>query len=161
MRLVDWSERCSILQLLVSFVGKIGMLNKIVIILVWVAIGIAVIWVVGGMVLRGGPNGQNNSGIAPGALDAFAQCLSNTGAKMYGASWCPHCQNQKKLFGDSFSKIDYVECADPADPNKQAQACTDANITGYPTWIFADGQRIEGEAPFEKLSEKSGCAYNK
>lgn len=137
------------------------MFNKIVIILVWIAIGIAIIWVGGAIALKGRMNKPNNSPVATGTLDAFAQCLSNTGVKMYGASWCPHCQNQKKLFGDSFSRINYVECADPANPNKQTQACTDADVTGYPTWLFADGQRIEGEATFEKLAEKSGCAYKK
>lgn len=135
-------------------------MNKIIIILVWIIIGIAVVWVGGFMVLKDRLN-SSNIDVVPGTIEAFAKCLANTGVRMYGASWCPHCQNQKKLFGDSFSKIDYIECADPANPNKQAQACTDAGITGYPTWIFADDQRLEGEATLQQLAEKSGCAYNK
>ena len=29
---------------------------------------------------------------------------------MYGAYWCPHCQAQKKVFGESFQYVPYVEC---------------------------------------------------
>jgi thiol-disulfide isomerase/thioredoxin len=36
---------------------------------------------------------------APGELDEFAECLKSKGAVFYGAFWCPHCQDQKKLFG--------------------------------------------------------------
>ena len=37
----------------------------------------------------------------PGKYDAFAQCLKTQGVLFYGAFWCPHCQNQKALFGFS------------------------------------------------------------
>ena len=43
---------------------------------------------------------ENNT---PGKLDGFAQCLKDKGAIFYGAFWCPHCQNQKKMFGRSAS----------------------------------------------------------
>ena len=32
---------------------------------------------------------------------ALAEHLTNSGAKMYGAFWCPHCQQQKAIFGRS------------------------------------------------------------
>src|SRR5690242_11019622 len=32
-------------------------------------------------------------------IRAFAQALSASGTKMYGAFWCSHCNNQKALFG--------------------------------------------------------------
>ncbi|MFH1400946.1 MAG: hypothetical protein ABIH41_05485, partial [Nanoarchaeota archaeon] len=35
------------------------------------------------------------------ALDDFARCLTQSGATMYGASWCPHCNDQKEMFGSS------------------------------------------------------------
>lgn len=66
--------------------------------------------------------------------DSLAKCLSDKGVKMYGAYWCPHCQNQKKAFGDSFKYINYIECAD--GQNGQTQICKDNGITGYPTWEF-------------------------
>jgi hypothetical protein len=62
--------------------------------------------------------------------DAFAKCLTAKGLTMYGAVWCPHCQDQKALFGDSFKYIKYVECPD------NTQLCIDKNIQGYPTWIM-------------------------
>lgn len=42
--------------------------------------------------------------------DAFARCLSDRGVKMYGAYWCPHCQDQEKEFSASFEYAPYVEC---------------------------------------------------
>lgn len=86
------------------------------------------------------------------ALDGFAQCLSEKGAVMYGAYWCPHCQNEKRAFGDAFKYITYVECTE--DP----KACTDAGVKGYPTWKFPDGTKLEGEQGITKLSKATGCA---
>jgi len=31
--------------------------------------------------------------------DAFAKCLASKQAKMYGLYWCPHCIDQKEMFG--------------------------------------------------------------
>ena len=88
--------------------------------------------------------------------DAFAECITNAGAKFYGAYWCPHCQAQKKLF-DNSHKLPYVECSTP-NGQGQVQECADLEITGYPTWIFADGSRGDGEQTFVQLGEKTGCA---
>ena len=30
---------------------------------------------------------------------------------MYGLYWCPHCIEQKEMFGDAFHYVPYVECA--------------------------------------------------
>ena len=93
---------------------------------------------------------------ATGNLDALAQCLKDKGAIFYGASWCPHCQAQKALFGNSEKLLPYVECATP-DGQGQTQVCADAKIDGYPTWVFADGTRQSGEQTLEALSQKTGC----
>lgn len=93
----------------------------------------------------------------PSSYDAFAQCLTDKGAKMYGAWWCPHCAAQKKLFGTAFKKVNYVECSNP-DGKTMTQVCKDAGIKGYPTWEFADKSRVDGEQSFASLAEKSGCA---
>ena len=95
-----------------------------------------------------------NSG--PGELDAFARCLNEKGAVFYGAFWCPHCQNQKAMFGKSANLLPYVECSTP-DGKGQFQICKDKNIEGYPTWEFADGSRESGEIPLAKLAGKTGC----
>jgi thiol-disulfide isomerase/thioredoxin len=95
---------------------------------------------------------QNTSG----KYDAFAACLKNSGATFYGAFWCPHCQAEKKLFGSSEQFLLYVECSTP-DGSKQTQVCIDKKIMGYPTWEFADGTRINGEASLEMLAQKTSC----
>lgn len=90
--------------------------------------------------------------VQAGPLDNFAQCLTDKGVIMYGANWCSHCQNEKKAFGNSFSKVNYVEC--PKDPKK----CLDMGVEGYPTWIFGDGKKLVGEQGVQKLAQESGCA---
>lgn len=87
--------------------------------------------------------------------DSFAQCLTDAGAKFYGAFWCPHCQAQKKLFENS-KKLPYIECSTP-DTKGQTQVCIDAKVTGYPTWDFADGSRADGEQTLEELATKTNC----
>lgn len=89
--------------------------------------------------------------------DEFAICLKDKGAVFYGAFWCPHCQDQKKMFGQSSKLLPYVECSTP-DGKGQTAICTEKDIPGYPTWEFADGSRMGSTVSFEKLSEKTGCA---
>lgn len=93
----------------------------------------------------------------PGKLDGFTQCLKEKGATFYGAFWCPHCQSQKKLFGNSQKYLPYVECSTP-DGSAQNQTCKEKNIPGYPTWEFADKSRLNREVALNELSEKTGCA---
>ena len=83
-------------------------------------------------------------------LDTFAQCLDDKGVVMYGTDWCPHCQNQKKLFGSSFDYIEFVDC----DYNKEE--CLRNLVNGYPTWKI-NGQNYAGEQPLEALASYSGC----
>jgi len=85
-------------------------------------------------------------------LDYFAQCLVDRGAVMYGAEWCPHCQDEKRGFSDSWRIVSYVEC--PADPAK----CLAQGIEGYPTWIIGTSTRLIGAQGIEKLSEITGCS---
>lgn len=92
----------------------------------------------------------------PGKYDVFAQCLKDKGAVFYGAFWCPHCQNQKAMFGKSAKLLPYVECS-TSDGRVQLQICKDKNIEGYPTWEFADGSREVGEVSLSRLSEKTEC----
>lgn len=95
----------------------------------------------------------------PAALEKFAACLAEKGAKMYGASWCPHCQAQKADFGAAARVLPYVECGmGPRAQDGQAPACAAVRIVGYPTWVFADGTRLEGEKSFAVLAAQAGCA---
>lgn len=98
--------------------------------------------------------------VVGGRYDDFATCLKDKGAVFYGAFWCPHCNNQKILFGSSENLVPYVECSTP-DGRGQEQVCADKKITGYPTWEFADGTRLTGEVPFETLAQKTSCELPK
>ncbi len=89
--------------------------------------------------------------------DTLAKCLTEKGAKMYGADWCSHCKNQKNEFGSSFQYVDYVEC-DPSGPNANPEACKVTGVEGYPTWII-DGVKYPGEQQLSTLAKISGCAY--
>lgn len=89
-------------------------------------------------------------------VEKLAQCLANKGAKMYGAFWCAHCQSQKRLFGTSFNKIKYIECSLP-DGKTQTDECREAGVSGYPTWEFSDGSRLEGQISLETLAQKTEC----
>jgi len=88
--------------------------------------------------------------------DNFAQCLTDKGAKMYGASWCSHCQEQKKLFGQSWDKVNYIECATKGNSG-QNEVCNIAGIESYPTWTFADKNPIPGVLSMQQLSSFTGC----
>ncbi len=86
---------------------------------------------------------------------ALARHLQQLGVKKYGAYWCPHCQDQKQLFGkEAFAMIDYVEC-DSNGKNARPKLCRDAGITGYPTWEIQD-QLYSGTLSLEKLADLSG-----
>ena len=99
----------------------------------------------------------NDSGTAvPGKLDSFAKCLKDKGAIFYGAFWCPHCQKQKVMFGNSSTYLSYVECSTP-DAKGQLPVCNEKKIENYPTWIFADGSKLTGEVPLATLAEKTSC----
>jgi hypothetical protein len=90
-------------------------------------------------------------------LDAFAKCLTAKQTKMYGAYWCPHCEDQKEKFGSSFAYAPYVECGIKGS-NAIAAVCTEVGIKRFPTWVFADGTRVEGAHELEFLGEQTGCA---
>ena len=79
---------------------------------------------------------------------------------MYGAYWCPHCQNQKKLFGKSFKYIHYVEC-DPRGDNANPDLCKTKGVESYPMWEFSEGSFASGEQSLNSLAARSGCQLQK
>ncbi|MBI4599069.1 hypothetical protein HY734_02640 [Candidatus Uhrbacteria bacterium] len=92
----------------------------------------------------------------PSPYEAFAQCLTDKGAKMWGAWWCPHCREQKELFQGAFDKVAYIECSAPGQKTP-LPVCTKAGIKGYPTWEFTDGSRLSSTQTLETLAQKTGC----
>jgi hypothetical protein len=117
-------------------------------------VGICVAVIAPIVLIFGGLNYYHNQ---PGELDGFAQCLEEKGAIFYGAFWCPHCQNQKAMFGRSARLLPYVECS-TADGKGQLPVCTQRGVESYPTWVFADGTRESGEVSLPRLAEKTSCA---
>ncbi len=112
----------------------------------WVIIFVAAVAILGGIVFFLSNRTTEN-------YDEFAKCLSQKEVAMYGAYWCGHCNNQKKMFGDSFKYINYVECTENQD------LCNEKGVEGYPTWIV-NGQKYPGGMSFQKLSELTGCDVN-
>lgn len=96
----------------------------------------------------------------PSNLDGLAKCLKEKKVTFFGAFWCPHCQRQKKMFGDAERFLPYVECS-TADGNEQLDVCKKKNVKTYPTWEFADGSRLTGEIEPAKLAEKAKCQMPK
>ncbi len=82
--------------------------------------------------------------------DDFAACLNEKGAKMYGADWCAHCKEQKKMFGGSFKYVDYINCDFNTDE------CSEKKIEGYPTWVINDTS-YRGVQSLSRLSFLTGC----
>jgi uncharacterized membrane protein len=84
----------------------------------------------------------------------LARHLAQSGAVMYGAYWCPHCQEQKAMFGSAARLLPYVEC-DPGGADSQASRCQARGIRVYPTWEF-HGQLVEGVLSLDELAKRSG-----
>ena len=90
--------------------------------------------------------------------DSFAQCLASKQAKMYGLYWCPHCAEQKAMFGASFRYVPYVECAIKGSPKELAPECKVAGATLFPSWQFGMDPPQAGVLSLQVLSQKTGCS---
>jgi hypothetical protein len=89
--------------------------------------------------------------------DDFAKCLATKQVKMYGLYWCPHCAEQKAMFGKAFQYVPYVECAIKGSRDL-APACTAAKVKLFPSWQFGSDTPKEGVFPMQELSDKTGCS---
>ena len=64
----------------------------------------------------------------------LAEHLTKEGAVMYNAYWCPHCHDQKEMFGkEAAEKLNLVECAKDGFNNKR-ELCEAKGIEAFPTW---------------------------
>src|SRR5947209_17612817 len=89
--------------------------------------------------------------------DAFAQCIAAKHARMYGLYWCPHCLDQKEMFGKSFQYVPYQECAIKGS-REMAPECKAAGAKNFPSWQFEGAPIHEGVLPLEDLSQRTGCS---
>ncbi|MFZ0322074.1 MAG: hypothetical protein WAL56_23305 [Candidatus Sulfotelmatobacter sp.] len=88
--------------------------------------------------------------------DNFAKCLASKQTKMYGLYWCPHCAEQKAMFGKAIRYVPYVECAIKGVGGITAE-CKAAGIKLFPSWQFGANPPKEGVFPMQELSDKTGC----
>jgi len=88
-------------------------------------------------------------------MRAVAEALTASGAKFYGASWCPHCMDQKKMFGAAARYLPYVECSPNGPRTPQATECVAQQIKGYPTWVI-NGNRYQRMLSVKQLAAMSG-----
>ena len=95
------------------------------------------------------PKIKNSS--SPRAL-LIGERLHALNAKMYGAFWCSHCNNQKQELGIEAAKLfEYVECAKDGVDSKYS-VCKDEKIPGFPTWQI-NGQLFPGEKDLSELEK--------
>ncbi len=91
-------------------------------------------------------------------IRTFSECLAEKGMKVYGAAWCPHCQNLIASFGgkELIAPI-YIECSDSErNPTENAELCEQEDIQGFPT-IKVNGEIYEDSRTFEGFAEATGC----
>ena len=82
----------------------------------------------------------------------LAKRIKDLDGTMYGAYWCSHCNNQKKILGSEAMKIvGYVEC-DTDGMNSRKALCLEKQIRGYPTWEL-DGNLFPGEKNIDELDK--------
>ncbi|HEY9669366.1 MAG TPA: vitamin K epoxide reductase family protein [Coleofasciculaceae cyanobacterium] len=86
---------------------------------------------------------------------ALARHLTKAGVKEYGAYWCPHCYEQKQLFGKQAAKeLNYIECA-PDGKDGKPQLCKDAGVKAFPSWEI-NGKLTSGVKTLEELANLTG-----
>tara|TARA_B100000579_G_scaffold314429_1_gene263919 strand:+ start:2040 stop:2981 length:942 start_codon:yes stop_codon:yes gene_type:complete len=84
----------------------------------------------------------------------LAEHLTKEGAVMYNAYWCPHCHDQKEMFGKEASeKLNLIECAQDGFNNKK-ELCESKGIKGFPTWEI-NGSIESGVKSLKELAEIS------
>ena len=81
----------------------------------------------------------------------FAECISLKNAEIAGVDWCPHCQEQKKMFGDSFKYVIYNNC------DLMKAWCDEHDVKQYPTWFINNKRQSPGVKSMEELSRLTGC----
>lgn len=87
-------------------------------------------------------------------MKALAKAIYDSGAKFYGADWCPHCTRQKAMFGEGYTELPFVEVTNPNHTLNSVGA--EKNITQLPTWVFEDETRVEGVLEIEELLAYTG-----
>lgn len=102
-----------------------------------------------------GESGPPITNVSGPAEIALGKHLTATGAKMYTAYTCPHCHEQKELFGKkAVNLINDIEC-NPRGKNARPDLCQAAGLRGVPTWEI-NGKMYPGVQRLETLADLSG-----
>lgn len=102
------------------------------------------------------PQSAGEASVVANDLVAFAKALTAANVKFYGAAWCPHCTATKGLFEDGAKYLNFIEVTNPdKTPNAIATA---NNIVTYPTWVFPNSTRLEGERTLQEIATAAGIA---
>ncbi len=87
----------------------------------------------------------------------FAKFLRDNNVVMYSAYWCPHCNDQKQLFGKkAVDELLIVECAKDGKDNNY-KLCQEKEIEGFPSWEI-NNQILSGTISLNELAEMT--SYN-
>ncbi len=124
-------------------------MKKALISIVAVIIGVAIIV----LIVHSAKKSASEAATSP--LGIFATCVKDSGTKFYGATWCPHCLNQKALFEKAYKQLPYIECS--PQQGTLLQVCKDANIESFPTWDYPNGTRVTGGQSIADLAKGSNC----
>lgn len=83
--------------------------------------------------------------------ESLIACLNEQGAEFYYSVYCANCEKQANEFGNSFDKIQKVDCG------KEMQNCQ--NLREIPAWYIPNSKdKIHyGFLAFNELKELSGC----
>ena len=82
----------------------------------------------------------------------FAKYLSDNQITMYSAYWCPHCNDQKQLFGKkAVENLIIIECAKDGKNNKY-KLCQEKGIEGFPSWEI-NNEIYSGTRSLNELAE--------
>lgn len=92
-------------------------------------------------------------------LQAFAQCLTHRGMKLYKRESCSFCKQQLAIFTGAVSELEIVDC------DEQEDLCTEAGVQRIevevqlvPTWRYGK-KNYEGVKTLSELGGISGCVY--
>ena len=85
----------------------------------------------------------------------FAKFLKDKNINMYSAYWCPHCNDQKQLFGKEAAKeLNIIECAKDGK-NNNYNLCQEKGIEGFPSWEI-NNKIYSGTRSLSELAEMTG-----
>lgn len=95
------------------------------------------------------------------AVTEFAECIYDSGVRMYGSFTCSVCARQRDAFGPSMEALQEIECH-PRGENPQTDLCLEIGVEHTPTFVMYDENNVElkriwGFQSFEELAEFSGC----